>query len=218
MKGVSLIFSQTARSVIFFVNADSRVSHTHTMRADVVAVVGSLVVWWVSSYTLRINLAVALRYARRHSWWTLRRRARDVRTMGIVRAARAASHLVPYGFTRPLRWSECRLGDASLKRDALPTHVIELLTFHHPLSGRRIGTSLFIEPGPLDVRERRKRLYTSALDTASIDGEYRRHMRDALAERCENVVVVVVMVVVATAAPTTAAVLCATSPSTRAVA
>ena len=56
----------------------------------------------------------------------------------------------------------------------MPTNIIEMLTRHHPLTGRRRGTSLFIDGGP-DRSERRRR-YLAGLTLEAID-EYRGHMR-----------------------------------------
>ena len=94
-----------------------------------------------------------------------------VRREGVLAVARRRP-LVPYGFDRPSRWT----GDAPrcpyAKTDAMPVDVIELLTRHDPITGVRLGTSVFIEGGEAETRSVRKNMYRRGVDDAAVE-EYR---------------------------------------------
>ena len=131
---------------------------------NVAALVGLLVV----AYATRYEVRVLLHYVRHPGvvWHASR-----IREVGLVDFVRTHP-IVPYGFSRPTRWTTDAPTDPCTKHDALPVHIIEMLTRHDAL-GRRLGTSLFIES---EGREARKRVYLAALTTEAVE-EYREHMR-----------------------------------------
>ena len=77
------------------------------------------------------------------------------RKYGVVETTRRCPY-VPFGFTRPVVWTESLPTEERQKTDALPADAIRYLTFSTP-GGNRIGTSLFIDGCP--NRMRRKERY-----------------------------------------------------------
>lgn len=132
------------------------------MRTTTALAVGAVVLVVIR---LRLQLGKLLHYARFPVDYDA------VRREGVLAVARRRP-LVPYGFDRPSRWT----GDAPrcpyAKTDAMPVDVIELLTRHDPITGVRLGTSVFIEGGEAETRSVRKGMYRRGLDDAAVE-EYR---------------------------------------------
>ena len=120
-----------------------------------------------------INARLLLHYLKNPALWHA---LRNMRSIGIVEYVRKRS-IVPYGFSGPTSWTEDPPTCAHSKRDALPVHVIEMLTRHDTLTGRRLGTSLFITSGTTEERTERKRVYMAGLTREAVEVEYKAHMR-----------------------------------------
>ena len=97
----------------------------------------------------------------------------EVRSEGILSYARRAEDMVPFGFTKPSRWTSDPPRCTRCKVDALPVHTLEMLA-RHDWFGRRLGQSLFIDGS--DDRMRRKEVYMRGLTPEALT-EYRSHMR-----------------------------------------
>lgn len=122
---------------------------------------------WVGWVWLQIRIMV--HYAAHHGFGFVHM-IQSLHTCGLLWIARRYTRVVPFGTSRPLLWTPHGLDDPSLKWDAIPTHILEMLI---PRSncGRRRGTSLFITPDTPD-RAQRKLRYVAALSVRAIREEY----------------------------------------------
>ena len=118
-----------------------------------------------------INLRVAVHHLIHPDNWTA---LQKLSKCGIIETIRQHDITV-FGFHQKSSWTNSPPTCPFHKRDALPVNIIEMLT-RHDLSGKRLGTSLFIEDGS-DERICRKKIYLSGLTDEAIQ-EYVTHMQN----------------------------------------
>ena len=131
----------------------------------------AIVIGTIVLLCMRMPIAIVLHYMRHPL-------PSKIREEGIV-AFSKHTDVVPYGFRHPIRWTSAPPTCPMCKHDALPVHVIEMLT-RHDWTGSRLGTSLFIDGSCR--RAARKERYMEGLTESAID-EYKVHMREVFLAR-----------------------------------
>ena len=90
-----------------------------------------------TSYDFRFSARYTFHHVLHNAHIYARMSAKQVYEKGVLEMAREF-RVVPYGYTRPIEWTNDLPTDVRRKRDAVPVNIVENLLVHDAM-GRRVG-------------------------------------------------------------------------------